>query len=1456
MPQEEEKDLNYDKPVETKGESTVGGDAPDITPNEDVIKDTFKSEPLAKYKEVTTPGEYKLQQTLQRSAAPDPYKSTAPLTYGSGQFKDRTPYAVVDLSDGIPDYWERKQFKDVYGEKLVKLSSPDLFAISFEDDYESLARFKKHKYDTQLKRFIDDLDNNQGWMSEMYNTSAKLIGKTAVGATYLIPLIYGMGSALINKDANKIINNSLTDAWDWVDKGLDENLVVYGGSDVWDINPLTGEYTQKGFLARFANDPSKSLNQDVAPAVSFIASTVIQELALSAATAFSGGAAAPALIANTARLGTQLFSRGSKILRGIDTLEDATKAAQVMGMTQKYRAALGTAVAGVRSAGYESALIGRSTEERTYQKMIEDHRRIYGRGITMQEADAYRQKAKDAGQFAFYSNIPLVAGSNFVQFPRLFMRHWKMAKAGAQVSRASAPWKLQGTRYVNGKFVANVDSNKVFEYLGYGVRGTKGAITEGWEEFAQGAMEEGLIDHYSSYYGAAAAEEKVGLLNALTKAGKHYLDTTEGKDSVTIGALMGMLGIRIPGLKIDQKTGKVGFSILGTGFGGARQEINAFRNQMKQQRAVTDYLNNKNPEFSEEVDLAKGLGITKDEVLGANFENALRHIQLQKNMDSAAMVEHLSEFKNNEHASLYSLIRNRHKLGVADTVIQEIEALEKMSVEEFNKNYGTQDTLYDSESKREVLEKAKRRAQNTIEAISMVETSTKDQKVWVDRVQSIFNKEDFKNITQEAFATQVVDQMAYLYSVGLDSNERIEDLKKDIRKYSDNDISYSALEDMIVKVADINNKTLRAEFNDNLKEVTKELKESWRRQNPNNFHADKVLPLLQDISRLHKRKAEAAKLYDSLFSPRGIKTFTKFADKLEELHNEKLKELAEKLAEAEIKNAKNPQNIDDAVNNANSVFGTADIVKGPVEDGVVTGLEDARAIMSEVAYDQETYFNPVLQLLDKYPELFSEVRRIIKEEQGIAEFTTVAEMDQEERVLAVEAIKALLNNLDQIKKITYPHVNPGEPYVDPNNENIDAVVFEGIADTMFEEGIVATGNATLLQLFDKQFINKEARVGPDGKRIKDEKSNHPNDPAVTNAPEFLSNKQLEEEEHYAIFRINKSVERNEDGTFNAKPEDILIDAYHKDPQTGEETFIGQLPAYKLNTITNKMPHPQLLALRKLVVAKALKPKTEDKTPDLRKEKEEIINELRQIQNTRKNNTETVETLENKKKELESLKEGPKTIEETTQPQVEDYSGKEFTVAKLKEIAKEKGIAVPNKIKKADLITLLKEYDAAQKPKQEAAYSDPQLAAKLEEEITTLNEKAKTIVEDSELNSKEKDLKDRLSKLNKRIRKESELDLVIPSEESNESNYDAIKLALEELEDIDQDTTRGKILYNKKVKEITEKFGAEAVARIRTIEANFQAIVNQLEETATKKGWNIFFDESASKGNQFKNNECK
>jgi hypothetical protein len=288
-------------------------------------------------------------------------------------------YTPIDLAKGIPDQWEREKFINDNGTKMVQLLDPNKFGVRFERDLKDYAVFKEKNYNTQIKKFLDDLDENQGFLSEATNTVGKLIGKTVLAVGGVIPLVYGMASGLFTWDANKIFNNGLFDFWETMDQGLDKHLAVYGGSDYY----FDEKGQEKNFFSRMLAHPMKSLNADIAPAVSFVAGAVLTELAATALAPVTGGTT---LVANTARLGAQatnLFSKGYRVIRGLDQLSDFNNMRKIAGLTQTYRAGLGTATSMVRSAGYESSLIARSTYDQTLDKSKRNY--LEGQGFSEME---------------------------------------------------------------------------------------------------------------------------------------------------------------------------------------------------------------------------------------------------------------------------------------------------------------------------------------------------------------------------------------------------------------------------------------------------------------------------------------------------------------------------------------------------------------------------------------------------------------------------------------------------------------------------------------------------------------------------------------------------------------------------------------------------------------------------------------------------------------------------------------------------------------------------------------------------------------------------------------------------------------------------------------------------------------------------------------------------------------
>ena len=290
-------------------------------------------------------------------------------------------YTPIDLAKGIPDGAERAKFINDYGSKMVQTLDPNKFGVRFDREIKDLAAFKQKNYNTQMKKFLDDLDENQGFFAALGNTATKLVGKTALNVASIIPTVVGLGSALINWDSNKIFNNGLFDAWETMDQGLDKHFAVYGGSDYH-----TGD---KNFFARMATNPMKSINADIAPAVSFCSRCYYNRNSCNSSCSFLQGGAS--LIANTSRLaaqGTRLFGRGArvaaevgieganlgikglnavgkgtgvyskglKLARGLDKVSDFENMRKIANITNKYKQALGTGTTMIRIIFLASAL--------------------------------------------------------------------------------------------------------------------------------------------------------------------------------------------------------------------------------------------------------------------------------------------------------------------------------------------------------------------------------------------------------------------------------------------------------------------------------------------------------------------------------------------------------------------------------------------------------------------------------------------------------------------------------------------------------------------------------------------------------------------------------------------------------------------------------------------------------------------------------------------------------------------------------------------------------------------------------------------------------------------------------------------------------------------------------------------------------------------------------------------
>ncbi|MHA1957500.1 MAG: hypothetical protein ACW968_11295, partial [Candidatus Thorarchaeota archaeon] len=884
-----------------------------------------------------------------------------------------------------------------------------------------------------------------------------------------------------------------------------------------------------------------------------------------------------------------LVSKGMKAIRGLDTGIDVGRGltaaqkirlqSQVKNISDGFRSTLGTAWSGYRSAAYESALIARSTQERAFNEILINYHRDNGGEVdengfpvgemiqpTEEEMLEFEELAAQAGEMAYMHNVPLVAGSNFFQMPRLFIKSYGISKTGAGLF---SNYKFSGTRVLpNGQKIANVDANKYFRTLGYAGAIIKQPITEGFEEFAQGAMEEGFVDYYSSNYNKQSMMNYFDLLNATTKKAKMYLGTQEGQDSVTIGALMGLLGMRLP---FKMQDGKAKFSAKAMipfskedAFGGSMQAYRDLKREADKarKRALTTFTDEEN------------------EVLTNNFKNSITQMRTQENMDDAAVIKDANEYKNQEHQQLFSLVHNRYKNGLIEGLVQDIEAAGKIPLDEFNKTYAVKGQEYTEEQRKDVIKKTLRRVDQSVKSIQDVENIISDN----DEFKYLSEKGLTKEEIQELRGLK--EQMMYLNAVSANSQERIASLTNKILEETDNTFPVSSLDFIEAKPKGVRYTTKEGEteanieFSDNVAKAKQAIMAAYKRRDEigYNKNAKKIEKLVDDVIKLKLRDARAAAMYNGLFTKKGSDLFREYSKEIQNKFNEEFIKYSAERLKKEAEEAKTAGQAHKAKVNADSL--------GPEVSGKVAEVIDDKIVGSTSKLQNlkgkeniNEYENSIRKELAKNPHLFNKAKELAIEK-GIPlvginnmEDLSIEDMDGSLEGGLLNAVKEIVDNYrPKASKITRNIFDTVElnDQLDLNSKEAIEMAVDEDSQTFFQDLAVSTeetDNNIFINTYDKQLERIEGTDKFKNKRDnKGKLLDHPAkedlklDTDKINSPDFLNNSIIEKKGVAFELRVAKDNEFNQQET--TTPYDMVIEVFYKDPATGEEVKIGQLPAFK------------------------------------------------------------------------------------------------------------------------------------------------------------------------------------------------------------------------------------------------------------------------------------------------------
>jgi len=1200
MEDEEELEVGFGK---EKVNTAVDNYLPPISIDEGLKLPTFKSSDL--YRDPDNPADKNLAAltgTLGDSFFTPSIKGTDFMTSAASY----DLYNEIDLAKAIPDKNERERYIEDHGTKMVKLLDPDKFGIRFDKDVEGYLNYYERNYNTKQKQFLDELDENQGFMSEFFNTAGKLTGRLATATTGLVPLTYGLFKGLVTWDAQNIFNNAPMDAWSAADEYLDKKFVVYGGSEYYEGD--------KGFFARLATNPMKSINNDIAPAAAFVGGAVLSELILTGTTIGTFGGTAPALAANTARIaaqGTALFSRSVKVMRGLDAVNDFAKMRQIVSLTDKYRKGIMSATSMVRQAGYESSIIARDTYERTKTDILAKHidnnpelsiayQNALANGMSQEDALATIEEsidpavlsrasygAEQAGELAWFTNIPLVGFSQMIQLPSIFNRGYRLSQGIARFNPIKNP--LLGTTIskTTGKLVTKASqANLAKKIIGYSMIGARGSVTEGFEEFSQGVIEHGYADYYSSLYSDNAIKTSVGFSNAMVTATRNYLDSTEGQDSITIGALMGMIGVGLP-IKINEETGKVK---LGIGwYGGIKESMSEFKKQQEKDKLTIE----------------KYKETPIQPVLKNNIENMVRSSKLQEDMDSQLGKKNTFDYKNSEHAYWHSFVSNRYKNGIEDTIYQDFDALEKMDIKEFNNLYSfnTPDGSFqfDEKSRKVTLDKARKTTESIIKSHKDIELMFNDKNLFVDgainRKYSSMQKKAASFIGDEISKDPVVKaqyianltEAAKEQMISLDSNinnlkKREQELEKELSGITATSID-SKVTDMIKAESISLDKNERVNFADNTNSIYQAIMEEWQSSDPVGFNENKAKAqeTIKDLIKIKREKARIAAMFNTMFTAKGAEKFIEFYTELENTREEILRAELEKLAEEELLKAKSSNRAKAATRDLASLDPDSEIVDQKLEDDIADVLAQefssifggAPNVAENAKGGMPINTDLIIEEISKKPVLFNAILDYLNK-QGISiRIDSIDELQDLANSVDPNDITDLNNILNAFQALatiqkTNQDAKPSElNYADPEDANqpapikkesttiaekYGAIIEELHSTSIYQPGTNVSDYATIPITHDKEIVsNAPIRNELSGKFLNKENTDQPVDTEVINSPEFLNNKELRENNIQATFKI---ADNDFNKTQNPTANNIAIDVYQ------EDIFIGRLPAWK------------------------------------------------------------------------------------------------------------------------------------------------------------------------------------------------------------------------------------------------------------------------------------------------------
>ena len=499
--------------------------------------------------------------------------------------------------------------------------------------------------EAQFQELEDIRAENQPWYAQIGAGLAK--GAILAGTTFLdgtVGLIFGAGTAIGEDRWSGLWDNDFSKAMqsvnDWSEQALPNYYTKAEQEQPWYENTFTANFLGDKFIKNLGFTVGAFYSGGVTAAG--LKATKLPQLI----GAIAKSSKAPAIVNSAVGATVSAVNEGriEALNNSKDWFElhkaqlDDTYRDRVQAIQNRYEDTKGTLVRTREGQMVDPAYI-------EYQNAIKKEQESYNAALGKLSEDRLKM-----GNADLLMNIPILTASNIIQFGKLYANGFKTARKATNIVGKATNIVGKAGEYTAGT-----------TRLGATAAITKGALSEGTEEIAQGAASRIAGNYYSTdvnnFYKSKtdpeAAQETLSWTKSFAEGINETVNDGSSWEEFFIGSLTGALGMpRFRGVRSESGSLQSPITIEG----GAINEWRDYNEKIARENEIANYMNNRinSPEFKN------------------YYQGLIRHNKYQNDMNRAAEEGDEFNFKNAEHAQLVSdiaMFDNAGKMGDLTTLI-------------------------------------------------------------------------------------------------------------------------------------------------------------------------------------------------------------------------------------------------------------------------------------------------------------------------------------------------------------------------------------------------------------------------------------------------------------------------------------------------------------------------------------------------------------------------------------------------------------------------------------------------------------------------------------------------------------------------------------------------------------------------------------------------------------------